>query len=509
MRLPLTGSLLLTPFLGRIDAPAVMHVSLADSTPLATMTADTGAFAPGYDAFSRFTVPGMCLAAVNNLILTHTQHQSLAEVRAADRNLFEMGPLADTLPASIVAVARSCAARFSIETLRDDGQLSDLFPVLLMAKQDALAQQVLARRLAIATTSAKRDTIRDSTIAAYLAAHPARVAAAQALAAQVESLGSSSGVRQLYAHEAILDYARKRFDTSLMRTEATRIIALGKAADMATIQYQWAPILYAWERLGEMALLESPDSAQTAMAAAQRDLARFPQCLAFPPGAKFEDMLMCTNFDQQTAMTTRDLLLPFNGAKYQDNPPPPVPAVAWYPQAPAQGLPSLIVYRDARAGENGDLLPFLTDFHNDRGQSSRSYVTIPLWEEKYGHRLSIALISGLRGYAVRSLRLSPQAEMDTVTWYIRDHLQLPVTVGFVQTDSAWQITRDRSWFTTDTSVYHDKYGMPDKDNNLSLTALLYDAQGHLVYLGDFDPLYLDKMISKLVSRSIHPKVKTQ
>ena len=275
---------------GRVDTTPITTAgdrSVSSSDSLATITTDTGALAQGDKDFTRYRVPGMCLALAENA--RSVLRRSLAAKVILD-TIQTTAPERDTLPRGVVTLARACGARFTVANVTP-WDLPDLFMLALLAERDSLADAVLQRRVTLVTNTAAKGWLLQQAATIYLAAEPARVAAATAVVAQADALGLAAAAARLAAHQALLDFATQTFDRVRMRQEAERILALGRAAPFDSIKYHWGPVYFAYVGLGRVAYFEHPDSArELAPQLAQRaikDLARFPNGRLFPPGSRY------------------------------------------------------------------------------------------------------------------------------------------------------------------------------------------------------------------------------
>src|SRR5579863_8208592 len=102
IRYAVVGAGLLLPPLGLGAQPPV------DMAQLATITTDTGAFAPGNRDFTRYDTPGLCLVAA--VIVQAYSQRTLAATIQASNNYWT-----DTVGAGETAtVARACGVRFTL-----------------------------------------------------------------------------------------------------------------------------------------------------------------------------------------------------------------------------------------------------------------------------------------------------------------------------------------------------------------------------------------------------------
>lgn len=443
--------------------------SLTQPDSVATVTTDTGAFAPGHKTFTRYSAPGICVAAA--LDASDVLRRSLTAQAVLD-TIRETAPTRDTLPAGVAAVARVCGAHFTIAgTAVQD--LPDLFTLALLEHDDSLAHLVVQRRVALAAGVAARDTILLDAISEYLAAEPARVTAAGAMVAQMDALGSSTQIVRLKAHGALLAFATSIFDTVHMRQEADRIIAVshkipataGKHIEEAVEHNN--PVARAYAALADIAFIDHPDSIVVLMQRAKQDLSRL-----FPSYAK------------STLAQVQDRLFPAGAFLVAGDRPPPVEAKYWVPKKPdpwppRHGVVSLVIdggmWQDACVRDDGWILTYSS---SDQCTPLSTYIR--RWAAQYGnHGLAITLVTHTQGYAVRSTALLPAAEAQALGWYFRDYLKLPVTLAV--TESAVQELPPpdgRRVYTDTTSLEKFKQKLA---NDIHPLVMLVGRDGQLLY----------------------------
>jgi hypothetical protein len=437
--------------------------------------------APGNKDFTRYTTPALCVAAAENAM--DLGHRAIAnQVRP------ELLPSADTrsdsLPSAVRTVARTCGARFTPEAFNDDRTLRAVFTLALWSDQDSRARVALERRLTLATTPAARALVLREATEAYLAVPPGRVTAAAEVLAQFDALGPTTAAARLWAYQALLDYAWKRFDEPLLRKTAERIIALGQAGPLDSIRYDYLPIIRAYRALGELAYLQAPDSVTAVAARAKQDLGRFPPASQFPPGKQFHDLsLEMINYRTAQVQAVRLALLPFDAVLYADAPPPPVTATYWIPRPPSgwpPGRPAVVIYGGPLPNGCARSDEWIFNPVGNHGLCDPLYTTLPHWFARYGDRLSVTLVAQTAGRAVRSGIVSPAAEADSLGWFFREHLELPVTVGVVTSSVRVLPAPDGRQFRTDTTFYGPQTG----PHGQTPVVLLYGARGELVFKGD-------------------------
>lgn len=467
-----------------------------DSTPLATITTDTGALAPGNREFSRFTHPGECIVAAN--IAWRSNQRSIATTLARTF-LRDTAAAGDTLSPAAVAVARACLARFSLAQIAAV-HLPDLFTLALQAGNDSLAHAVLMRRLALATSVTEQSAVLLQTVKSYIHAKPRRFAAADSITARIDALGPAAAVARMDAHHVLQQEATNRFDEAAMQQEAERIIALGQTLPYDSIKYAWEPILFAHISLALITYVESPDSLTPVIARAKADFSRFPPADEWPPGHEYHTLLMRAHFKTMSLQRVQEALVEMDGANYTTRPLPLMRAAYWFPKSPevAQSgntRPALVLVGqylvNLCAHEEGSIAGDAL-----RNECLPLWTWLPKWAADYGTRLPITIVAKTDGYAVRSLPLAPAAEADSIAWYLRDWLKLPVTVGVVLDSTKAFPAPDSRIRMRDTSVYGNlrEFSVQNSDNFGSV--LLYGANGVLRYVGDFNAPVLKRLIAR-------------
>jgi hypothetical protein len=455
-----------------------------DTVALATITTDTGYFKPGNKDFSRFLVPGMCLGATDEateIAIRSISAQVAYGLKVATKQV-------DTLPSVVTQIARNCGARFSVANVTE-GDLPDLFELALIAGNDSVAHAVVERLYALAQNAAEQAIVLRKAVEWYLDAKPARFATAEVVAARLDAMGPQQGGARLLAHGELLKFARASFDEPTMRKEAERIIRIGHEVPMRVIQYDCKSIVEAYMALGEIAQVESPDSIIAVVKRAKQDLDRFP------PGQD-------NGFRAMNLNGVRNVLVPTNAEQFAEKPFPAIAATAWFPNPPTSwppgnGKPSLIIYGDRLAGDcvrsDGSILTFVVDKDRINNWCGPLYAILPEWKKRYGDNLTITIVAETEGFAVRSTVLSPTEEADSIGWFFRHHLKLPVNVAVV-TDSVWQVseTDGRQYHIDTTAFARFRRG----SGHSPPTTLFYGAQGKLRFAGGFDASMLQPLIER-------------
>jgi hypothetical protein len=466
---------------------------------LGDITTDTGDLAPGNKDFTRYTTPGRCVATAEEA----TEVRRRAVSQQVRPSLIRTAAGGDSLPAAVRMIARACGERFNPADLSNDGELEELFTLSLWGDQDSVAQKTLERRLSLASGPVQRAMVLRESAEAYLAVPPGRAAAAEAVLARLNALGPAAATARLWAYGALLKYAQKRFDEPLLRRTAEQIITLGQTEPFDSIRYDYLPIIYAHRALGELAYLRTPDSVTAIMVRAKKDLGRFPPAGEFPPGKPWV-LLQSRSYKLASVEEVRYTLLPFDAARYAGAPFPPVTAAYWRPKQPevwppgGARRPSVVIYGGSLPNTCAREDHFI--FGPVWGEGSMCdplYTMLPYWFAQYGDRLSVTLVAQTAGFAVRSGVLAPAAEADSLAWFFREHLKLPLTVGVV-VDSVWTLPApDGRQFRIDTTFYGRRNPPAPVWREHRPTILLYGVDGQLQFVGEniWSPL-LQRLIER-------------
>ena len=473
--------------------------ALSPSDSLQSAPVDTGDFAPGPSDFSRYTVPGLCDGAAR---YTSAVVRRTGAAQAVLDTIRDRAPTHDTLPAAAISAARRCATRFTVAAV-PPAELSDLFTLALLTGNDSMAHMVVQRRLTLAHDVAQRDTVFEAAISGYLAAAPARLVAAEALVVQVDGLGTAAQSTRLAMHDSLLAFAMSTYDTVHIRREANRLIALGHEVPVSAIQYDYDPITKAYTGLLAIAFVAHPDSLSAIAAAAKGDLQRFPPGRTFPPGKPYWGGEV---LDYKTASVDKvlDALSPLSDPNALGQRAPQLSATYWFPKAhsvwpPGGGAVSLIVYGgygvclgDIAGGWAFNMCGGFGELHAGALAKIARYTS-------QGIPTTIALESWKGGMG--GVPRSALANADTLEWYYRDHLKLPVNVAVV-VDSLKQIPApdgrlfpcnvQDDFFCQDTSAIAKRY------LNANAPVVLLGRDGQLLYSGTFSPLF-DALLARIVA----------
>lgn len=478
---------------------AMTFTAAIDTVAFATISTDTGALALGNKDFARFTTPTLCLLAAESAAETirHSLSARMAHLFRAD------SAAGDTLPTGAVTIARTCGARFTVASTASD-ELSALFQLALMAKDDDRAQHILTRQLLLAKKPALQDHIRQEAIDAYLAAAPARIVEAESLTRHIDTASPAAYETRLTAHESLLHFAEQTWDLPRMQREAHQmIVASDSISPRALSPNITQHIEHAWIARLKLLYIEQPDSL---VGVAGRVKQRFSELTdstrsSAPP------------FNRWTAQQFLGWALPYSGAQYDGAPPPPMKATYWFPRAPTawppgHGRVSLVIYGGALPNQcvRNDYDILGTDVESvTHGLCGALYTYLPQWIAQYGDSLSVTLISQTQGHAVRSVTLSPAAEADSLNWFFHRYLKLPVTLGVVM-DSIWRLPSvgvDGRRIYIDTAFYNGRLRgeHPSWNATNNMLVLFYDEHGTLRYVGQ-DGIFDAPLLQLLIARAL-------
>ncbi|HXC25526.1 MAG TPA: hypothetical protein VNU46_06385 [Gemmatimonadaceae bacterium] len=446
--------------------------AMADTAQLATITTDTGALAPGHRDFAHYSSVDMCDIAARREI--YMERQSVAARVLTDT----VSRTQDTLPARVAQVARACSARFSLATIAPQ-DLPTLFDLALLGGQDSLAHAVLRRIIAGFTEPKDKYDNLIGAIAAYLDAEPARLATAEAIAAQIDSQDSKDYARRMHAHYMIMDWglggkpwgnrsgfrSGTKFQDSLTtRNEAEEIIRLGhetppeqfwlevEGQGPKTISHGMQndegmkhdfraqvvkPVTWyvnlAYDELEKLALHEATGDSAGMLAVARRakeDFKRFMVHGVF----EYPIWLSVTGAPKQmTASTPIDsvvfgLYWTAYNALYQPEktgrPFPRLRADFWFPVTKGDSLQPgggrLTFYKNVNLGTG-------TQDYDNVGQGG--YALEADVRKLIEEGIKVTLVWADRGLNVFNQKVTVAAAAESARWYYQDYLHLPVDVA--------------------------------------------------------------------------------
>jgi hypothetical protein len=378
--------------------------------------------------------------------------------------------------------------------------LPGLFTLALMAGNDSLARAVVQRRLTLATDGKERREVLKWAVAGYTSAEPARLTEALAVAAYADTLALREHTNSLEVHQPLLAIAWRTFDQSRIADETQHMLALGHTLAFSAIKYEDVPLIFAWMRRLEVAFVRQPDSVLSLAQQAKTDLSRFPVGGGpdWPPGVPYNLILQTFDFKKHTAEQVRDWFLPFHPALYTGiHAIPPVDADFWFPARPDAWPPtghvSLILYGDVLMGcarRTGNTL------ENLLGRTCGPWYTyFPMWISRYGQQgFAMTAIEQTDRQAVRTGLLTPSAEADSLNWFYRTYLHLPMTLAVDIRHTILQLPEpDGRMLSEDTTAFGRRF----QQNGI---VLLFGREGDLLYAGPWDRVLLQALIPRALAK---------
>jgi hypothetical protein len=487
-----------------VFAGASPNQALAQVSPaLASVSTDTGDFAPGRISLASYNAPQLCIGAVRNTARA-ARRDYASQIAAIDA---ARNPLHDTLPAKAVAMARACLTKFSPARI-PPADLADLVRLALMANDDAVAAAAAERWRALAPSPAERDTVTSAIMEVYLTAQPARPAAADAFVAHAAQSGSAGSRWRIMAMARMFDFWSSVFDHAEIRKRAMHLASTLSSLPAPERRGLRALDVAAYQSLMQLAYIDSPDSMPAIVQQTTRDLARFERDSAAP---------MPWDPQPPTAEHVARTLDPLRWIhEALGNPYPVLGADEWFPGRPAPDDTSLALFISTQANwwsanmqyDGRECLQGDAELFSDAvAKCDRFYEEIRRLGSVYGSRgVRVILVAGTRGDAIRSLALTPRQEAERLRWFFLDYLKLPVTLAVVHRpfDSLPQ-PDGRRWTPPpcerslasarghgDTSVVACRY--------LAQPVVLLDKHGALLYAGNLSPVF-----DVIFSRALHER----
>lgn len=395
--------------------------------------------APTSNPYARYTLPGRCVQAAGRLLQRYwrDKHQDTATYHV----------VADSVPASVVAEARTCATRFNVTTVpvRD---LPDLVDLYYWTQQDSLADVAAARLLqapaAVLGTQAgwtSRAWRLRLLVLGAVSAHPARLATAEKYLRQLDSLRDpSSAPWQMQAHQALALRLLNNGEVAKGRDA----IAAALRAGLAMARSEQIDRVY--ELVQVYSILAEPTSVlidgPAAVAVFDSARARLLPLRAPGTGGAFDPRLASASMDlmqrvfgggeesspraPNTDQLQLQAFLTSQQAPYNlvSHPAPPVTATRWYPVAsdtaarPRPGVVTLVVRADANCG----------------GFCYSRYAVLRRLDSVFAARgLQIVLLASTQGFFHDHPIPEPTQEADSARKYMFDFLKLPGVLGDEET----------------------------------------------------------------------------
>jgi hypothetical protein len=433
-----------------------------------------------------------CVAAANTRL-------RLAQASRAAQILKSAGfvrPQQDTLPTAVVAVARACGARFTLETTPKVA-LPALFRLALLEMNDTLAHAVLTHLVAQETTPTGKGTQFLWGITQYLAAVPTRVSAAEAIAAHMDAqsamLGGEAWHQRVQAHQALVDFAHQSADWPLVRRQGTLLLALARTrlADggldvlgktyQALLQVAWLEQPDSIETIATQLRADlSPPAVQQATTGWCRDTAALNRafCLILRSPALSREaatrlQLPITDTTPLAALTTAMLGLHMHAP--QDV--PPLRADFWFPPSGTDPVDSL---HPTPAGRVSLIYHVRSDwrgigscFNGCSGQLMGQLLALCA---QYGNQLAVTMVVDAEPYTVLHVPAPPDTVAESWRWYFQDYLQIPaaVAVRTLPVANRQPPPDGRIAYASRTPTYNDVYTGPQ-------VVIVANRQGKAVY----------------------------
>jgi hypothetical protein len=195
--------------------------------------------------FAPYRTPGACVQAA--WAVAHLVMRAAVDTAA-------YAPDRDTVPQQAMATARACGAQFDLQRVAASdttGRIGpmyipaavlDLVHLALITQDEAKAHAAAERYVAaLPKDPAARRWALFALDTTYLNAIPMRLADAEAVTAQLDSLGSVAVLQRGMAHARLLTDAYLRYDTTRVRREVLAVLSLVpqlSAADLNDIDAQ-------------------------------------------------------------------------------------------------------------------------------------------------------------------------------------------------------------------------------------------------------------------------------
>jgi hypothetical protein len=504
----------LTPTRRGIHTAVPTVDTVTDATQLASRTptnvparrtsgiTDTGDYAPGHRSFERYTVPLLCVVAAR----TEAGYaRRTATIAAAAYTLQHTAPEQDTLPATVIHVARTCGARFLDQPVSHmaAANLPALFELALLARQDTLAQAILVRSVALAPTNAARQQMWLDGLDTLLHAEPARVATALALVADWNRLGRSAIALQLRGVARLLAFWQQRFDRARMREGAEALLQL----EPDTTQPMSIRIallnghLIAYGALWQLAAVEHLDSLAVVGQRVVQDLRRsvwdMPGWQQLPLEWVRTFQSVRHNADALRVWAT-DESAAFRNLRVDGQ--PMVPLVAAYGMTSA-GVPGRDTVRPIPGRISLFVRPDVACYDESLYDSWGDNACTPTidrlarWQSMYEKAgLQLTVIGYTSGSALYSGPIPPVAQAHAIAWYVHQFARLPVPVA-VQSLGVRRLPAPNGTLKHDDTGAFDRQFKQQGNPFQNALAVLTDRAGRVVYVGPDDAVMLDVLLA--------------
>ena len=456
-------------------------IFLPDTTlaaQLATITTDTGAFAPGRKDFTRYDSPALCLGAAEM-----AKWQVKQKLPTVWDDSIGLGAAAQ--------VARACGARFTLATTAPTDRPL-LYKLALFAQRDSVAEAIAAVLLAPAGPGAARDTANRDTLQFQLmrqALDAGRAAVAETLLARLARAGPAA--QSLYqwllglwlgdeGYRMNPDGTRwaAHLSAARRRWAAEEEIRWGTQPARRTDEWAYWRVSAGYSALLEEAAFQSRDSVLSVAHRAQHDLASFPRVLVNSWNTSTHPADGILERSKDWAAEPLDSVIAKKIPYYMGFeqlsggiPAPRLHADYWFP-APGQPASDTIwpvpgkvnlLCSGAKVMDNGSY-ELGADEENIRRSDAQQAADIQRWVKVYGPAgLVVALVRPAAGHdyfgfgnAVRHSDfgvlenvMPPAMEAQAWRWLEQDYLHVPATLAVQVRHSTFGPEPDgRRWTTT-------------------------------------------------------------
>lgn len=418
-----------------VASPAPSRSSLPAN--LATITTDTGEFAPGPREFTRYSNPTMCLAAANNM-------EDWARRGVTDREHFDSLTNTFVRPSispAVSAKVRACSARFFSNSRATAADLTILYAVALHASDSALASATLTRLLAKTKTSTDRNYIRLDAMGALLgvpnrmfdvAVDPPDTARARQLLGQIDTATGVSADMRMAARDILLKFLTRTDDTQhrdtvAIRTLAQEVITLWQTVPRAQRTGEVAGAMIRAYRALVTTALASGQAVTDVARDAMRDIAMMPS----PPKIDVDSARKNVPIPSAPVAAVVEWLAPNQYVLAQRHiHTPPLHADYWFvaPHGdslqPARGkisvwlkLPPWCSYDYAMWSDEG-------------GCWNQEASVLRQWLAEYDPaNVNFTVVTQTLGGSRWEGNISPAREAERARWFVQDYYHLPVTVA--------------------------------------------------------------------------------
>jgi hypothetical protein len=357
-----------------------------------------------------------------------------------------------------------------------------LLDLILAAQQDTLAQSVVAQRLAQVSGPAI-DTLTLRALDYYLTARPARLAAANALVAQLDARGVSHQMARLQAHTKLMRIHAAGREDALTRQEALAILDLGPAErDADFYATELSPndpvgtvkddfLTEAWAVVIHEAVLKDSAALPALVERGRREyvwrqIARPSNRALITKGRCRPENCVPPSDSMAADSVILSRLSRGRGVRRQrgELAEIPIPRVAdyWFPLrkgtpvAPAPGVVSLLV--PVASFGSYEIDEFLQSF----GEREPELAFVRRMVTRYGAAgLDVTLVVVADGHTAMDTNgvVTPAQEAERARWFYQDFAQLPVNVLVQVNHYASRPAPDGRKIWTDTTAFQKLSGL--------------------------------------------------